>query len=99
MEKISNEVMEMNTLVFNLYNNTNQIFMLPGNTLKVFIYIYTECAKTGKIETGVILTIETLSKELDMSKRAVSNALNNLKDNNFIRVKPSRKYGNTYYLI
>lgn len=90
---------KMNALAFQLFINRDEIFRLPGNQLKIYLYIYTQVCKSSNFDEGAIITVETFSKELDISTYTVTTAIKNLVKLELIKAEVSHKFGTKYFIL
>lgn len=92
------ESSRMKNLAYELFVNCDEIFLLPANQFKIYIYIYTQCCHEENFSNGVIITIENLSKELGISQYTVVTSIKNLVRLGYVKAEVSHKFGTRYYI-
>lgn len=93
------ESSRMKNLAYEIFVNCDEIFLLPSNQFKVYIYIYTECCHQENFEDGVIITIETFCKELGVSRDTIKRAIKPLLQLGYIKSNVSHKFGTRYFIL
>lgn len=92
------ESSRMKNLAYELFVNADEVFLLPANQFKIYLYIFTQCCHEDDFFNGVIITIENFSKELGISQYTVIGSIKNLIRLGYIKSEVSHKFGTRYYI-